>query len=211
MLISISGPSSSGKSTLILELFSYLKENPRYINNLPVIIDTFQFARSLLKIKPKFSWNDLVKVKEFQEELLINKICYERMYIDSPQCFVVERSYLDLYVYYKLHYESITQRYNLQNSELPDFLLTYKDRCIHEQKKQLGLFYLKNCPLLETDGTRIVSSEYVEDQKQEFLNLFEELDLKGFYCCYETTLKNRLDDFLIHLYNLHKTTISFKK
>lgn len=197
MIISICGPSSSGKSTLISALKTYLIENPYQINKFPVIVNDFQLARYLLRITPT-SWDDFKQIQAFQNKLLEFKITFDSSYLSTPQFYLVERNYLDLYVYYKLHAE----KHRIVDL---DFLEEYKKKCIREQQKQMGIFYLKNCPCLEYDGIRIVSEDYVQQQDVLFSTLLNTGKFKGVWQCYPIDPKERMDEFLLFLYQLKLT------
>lgn len=168
MLISISGCSSCGKTTVLNKLSE--------LNNNKLQVSHHQYARELLASK---NWtvvdnlNTLGNLCEFQDELLTYKLEQEnKLYNDNITYFLVERSFIDLYIYYRLQVEKILNiDFNYYNE--PDFLKEYKNKCIHLTNTYYhSSLYLSQIPYLEHDNVRIIDKTFIDKQQQLFNYFF---------------------------------------
>ena len=149
MLVGISGPSSSGKGTVLYDLESF---GVQVIQN--------RYARTLLKEKnltvDELYQKSFNEIKQFHIQLVEFKDKHERPFIQTPTQVLVERTFIDFYVY-------MTTQTGIEDLE---FLALYKKKT-HEFYR--SIVYLNQCPIIEDDGVRIVSEERINNQK----NLFE--------------------------------------
>jgi predicted ATPase len=145
MIVSLCGAQNSGKTTLLNDMktlgFNAIEKN---------------HARDALT-----QWNttleevytDPNKTVLFQEHILREKIECERDFVDSEDLYLVDRSYIDLYVYALIN----LGRLNSFNG----FINEYRVNCLEASKNHYATFYIfpHNNPI-EKDGVRGVNKHY---------------------------------------------------
>jgi len=154
MLVAISGPSSSGKGTLLYDL-----ESAGYQ------VIQLQYARRLLKAYntsvTELYQKSLAEIKEFHSQLLEFKAECEAGFIGSHSLVLVERTFLDFYVYLTTQ----TQHVDLE------FYL----KCFNKTNEfYKGIVFLSQCPVVEDDGIRIVNEEKINTQKALFTTIWSD-------------------------------------
>jgi nicotinamide riboside kinase len=141
-LVAISGSQGTGKSTLI--------------DALPYNKITRKTSRSVLS-----DWgvtlsqvnNDRPLTIKFQDEILKRKQEDEAIGRDSPDLYVTERTYADLFVYALVAIG--------KDNEYSDWLDEYYDRCKEAQHKYMEVFYLTGGHFRPVyDGVRGVNEHY---------------------------------------------------
>ena len=171
MLIAISGPSSSGKGTILYDLesrgYSVLHR---------------QYARELLA-ELNLTVNDIKSLSvtdklNFHQLLLTRKRTVELPFIDTKELVFTERTFIDFYVYYYLY------------QQFPS--ITFLAECLkYTYNYYHQIFFLTECPVIENDGIRITDLEIINKQKDLFMSIYSSIGLSSKVCLISET--NRID------------------
>lgn len=152
MLIAISGPSSSGKGTTLYNLESF---------GFQVLHQ--QYARTLLR-EHRLTVTELYKksfdeIRQFHVRLVDLKDKVERPYIHTSSPLLVERTFMDFYVY-------LTTQTGIEDTD-------FYRLCVRKTLEFYKLIvYLNECPLVTDDGIRITNTDKINNQKNLFTSIW---------------------------------------
>lgn len=180
MLIAISGPSSSGKGTVLYDLESY-----------GYCVIHQQYARTLLK-EYRLSVDQLYqqsqsKIVEFHWNLLHLKERLEDELKNTPYPVFVERCFLDFYVY-------LTIQLGESNSE-------FFTQCIEKTMEYYTkIILLTECPCIESDGVRIANLDFINKQKNLFKSFWSIPKLQEkLVLVHQVNRRDRVNTIIQHL------------
>lgn len=141
-LIAISGSQGTGKSTLLAAL-SYPQITRKTSRS---ILDEWGVTLSQVN-------NDRELTVRFQEEILKRKIEDEKDAVASPEMFLTERTYADLFVYALVAIG--------KDNEYSDWMNDYYKRCVEAQRSYCRVFYLTAGHFKPVnDGVRAINEHY---------------------------------------------------
>ncbi len=146
MLIALTGPQGSGKSTLITDLSTkYGYESVERKTARSVLAEWGMTLDEIYSHKPTHM--------RFQDALLERKYLDERQFMESDQIFLTERSYVDLFVYTSFNLSSF--------NECNNWLNDYYDTCKAHQALYTGVIFLEGGVFpVESDGVRSCNKHY---------------------------------------------------
>lgn len=200
MLVAVSGPQSSGKSTVLQEL-----------KNLGYNTVERKTSRSILK-----DWNvtlqqvnsDPVLTTKFQNEIILRKFEDEKQAIKSNQLFFTERSYADLFTFALISLG--------KDNYYSDWLDSYYDECKEYNKRYMHVFYIKGGHFNpENDGVRGYNQHYAHMVNSVMLDITGKMqwqDLYGFVNYPLTIIKDvRIDLRLKEILEISNETLITKQ
>ncbi len=186
MLFALSGPSSSGKSTII----HYLNEP----TNRYCIVDVVEnnFAREVMT-KLKISVDDIKKSLDktilYQFKLYDYRVQIEEKYLKKHKNefnTLIERSFVDSIIYFFLHLVSHHEEFNKECGDISiielfnlylkkfNYFQDYYNLCVNKTKEHYyKILYLSETPKIENDGIRIADLTFINNQKILFNELFQ--------------------------------------
>lgn len=159
MLISLTGPQGSGKSTLINDLvteYGYQAVERKTARS--VLAEWNMSLDAIYSHKPTHM--------RFQDALLERKYLDERQFMESDTIYLTERSYVDLFVYTSFNLSSF--------NECDQWLNNYFDICKAHQALYTGVIFLEGgkFPVVD-DGVRGCNRHYanmIELMMADYIN-----------------------------------------
>lgn len=146
MLISLTGPQGSGKSTLISDLvteYGYQAVERKTARS--VLAEWGMTLDEIYSHKPTHM--------RFQDALLERKYLDERQFMESDSVYLTERSYVDLFVYTSFNLSSF--------NECDQWLNDYYETCKAHQALYTGVVFLEGGKFpVQDDGVRGCNAHY---------------------------------------------------
>ena len=186
MLFALSGPSSSGKSTIIGH---FSEPRNRYCT---VDVLKHHFAREVMN-KMRITINDmkvsLDKTITYHFELYKYRFGIEEKYLHNNKTkfnTLIERSFVDSIIYFFLQLLPHNEEFNKEHDDGSiinlfynylnkfDYFQDYYNLCVNKTKEHYyKILYLSENPKIENDGIRISDLTFINNQKILFNEIFE--------------------------------------
>ena len=147
MLYSVMGPQGTGKTSLLNELKRHGYPAVERKTSRSILAD---WNVTLSEVNNNFG----LTIK-FQEEIIKRKHEDEKPYIDSPDIWFTERTFIDAFVYTLINLG--------KDNEYSDWLDEYYERCTALLDGYKHIFFLQRSFQIVGDGVRGTNSHYVNN------------------------------------------------